>query len=112
MTQEQANIALQQLTANEQRPTGALKLMIGAKNFSFGESGVSFIFKMFRKANVCRIELNESTDLYNLVFSKIARYELKEVLRFDGLYCDQLKEVFERETGLTLTVPRIFAGGN
>lgn len=107
MDKEQADTAIQQLTMNKSNPYGALKLMVGAENFVYGKDGVSFRFKMCRKAQFCRVELDEGADLYNLVFIRLRNYELTETGRFDGLYFDQLKDTFERFTGLCLTVPNV-----
>lgn len=107
MNKEQADTAIQQLTMDTRNPYGALRLMLGASNFGYGEEGVSFRFKMCRKAQFCRVELDEATDLYNLVFIRLRNYELAETGRFNGIYFDQLKEVFERFTGLCLTVPTV-----
>lgn len=107
MNQEQADTAIQQLTMNTRNPYGALRLMIGAENFVYGKDGVSFRFKMCRKAQFCRVELDEGADLYNLVFIRLRNYELTETGRFEGLYFDQLKDTFERFTGLTLSVPNV-----
>lgn len=107
MNKEQADTAISQLTMNTRNPYGALRLMIGAENFGYGKDGVHFRFKMCRKAQFCRVELDEGADLYNLVFIRMRNYELTETERFNGLYFDQLKEVFERFTGLTLSVPTV-----
>ncbi len=107
MNKEQADTAIQQLTMNTRNPYGALRLMIGAENFVYGKDGVSFRFKMCRKAQFCRVELDEGADLYNLVFIRLRNYELTETGRFEGLYFDQLKDTFERFTGLCLTVPTV-----
>lgn len=108
MTKEQAIIALQQLSGRS-NPMNSLKAMIGASNFSVG-SDVRFAFKMFRKANICAIELDETLDLYNLKFIKFNKktYNLDIVKSFDGVYSDQLTELFENFTGLTLHCPMVF----
>ena len=100
MTKEQAITTLVQLTGR-QNPFNTLKAMIGASNFGFGSTGISFKFKMCRFANYCTIKLNDS-DTYDMVFTRVRGFELKETKRFSGLYCDNLKETFERETGLFL----------
>ena len=104
MTREQANIALVQLTGRH-NPMNTLAAMIGAKNFVVGSLGVSFRFKMCRKANGCRIELDEGLDLYNLVFLKCSpKRGYNEVKVINGVYCDQLKPIFEEFTGLRVTL--------
>jgi hypothetical protein len=110
MNGEQAIVILQQLSRRN-NPMNSLKALIGASNFSVG-SDVRFAFKMFRKANICSIELDESLDLYNMKFSKFNRktYTFDIVKSFSGVYADQLTELFENFTGLTLHCPRVFIG--
>lgn len=108
MNSEQAIITLQQLSRRN-NPTSALKALIGASNFSVG-TDVRFTFKMFRKANICSIELDEALDLYNMRFSKFnsKTYTCDIVKSFCGVYADQLTELFENFTGLTLHCPTVF----
>jgi hypothetical protein len=48
-----------------------------------------------------RIEYDEARDLYNFVFLKFSmKTGLKELERSNGVYCDQLREIFTRYTGL------------
>lgn len=86
--------------------TGRLSAMIGAKNFSHDGNGtLSFMFKMFKKANVVRFVLDAS-DTYTMKLEKYnsRTHDISEYKTIDGLYFDQLKEVFEQETGLYLTL--------
>jgi len=88
--------------------TNRLKVMVGAKNFSYhSESNyIQFDFKGSKKANVAQLVYDYGNDLYNLVFFKFKRksFECPEVARFDGLYADMVKETFENETGLYLSL--------
>jgi hypothetical protein len=96
-----AETTLQQLGG-----AGRLTAMIGAKHFGYDKNGtLTFQFKMCKKANGVRIELN-GKDLYDVTFTKFnARtYEVKEVHKFEDVYADQLKEVFESFTGLYLSL--------
>lgn len=102
MTREQAITTLVQLTGRK-NPLNTLKAMLGASNFCIGPNGVGFKFKMCSFANYCTIKLNDS-DTYDMVFTRVRGFEIKEAKRFDGLYCDNLKETFERETGLRLSL--------
>lgn len=105
--------------------------MIGAKKRVCGEDSngdVWLQFNLMRNgtgANWCRITLNLAADTYTVEFKKVPREPSVQkmiqmscdeyaaavrprVLRkFEGLYCDMLRETFERETGLYLTVPRV-----
>jgi len=103
MTPEQAKTTLIHLT-RRQNPMNTLKAMIGASNFSIFENKVAFKFKMFSKANYCTIELDEIQDLYNMVFTKIRGFQFKEHKRIAGICWEDLKGIFERETGLFLNL--------
>lgn len=112
ISQETAMEALCWLTGSR-RPIAALKTMIGADNFGVIDNTVQFHFKAGRSINYFVLEYDYGMDLWNAVF-KFFRHTgpgtqtvFKEIKRVDGLYCDQLKEVFEETTGLRLTVPRI-----
>ena len=80
-------------------------MMIGAKAAVHGEKDLSFRFPMCKKANVCRIEYDEGMDLYNMTFSKMRKYEVKEVETFPMLYAEDLKITFEGFTGLDTRLP-------
>lgn len=104
MNSEQATIALKQLTGRN-NPLNTLKAMIGAQNIGLtSEGAITFKFKMYSKANVFSLFLDEGLDTYTMVFSKIRGYEMKEVKRVDMLYFDDLKRVFEETTGLRLSL--------
>lgn len=85
-----------------------LKLMVGAYNFSRDKDGtLTFMFKMFPKANTLRIKL-EPDDTYTMTFIKATlRKGVKEVQSFPGVYCDDLARIFMEFTGLELRIPRI-----
>ena len=86
--------------------SGKLKAMIGAKDFSHDKNGtLTFKFKSFKKANIAQFILDPS-DTYTV---KLLKYnqrsrEVTEYKTIEGLYFDQLKEYFERETGLYLSL--------
>ena len=46
-----------------------------------------------------RITLN-SMDTYNIEFIKMVKGDIKVIKKVDGVYDDQLQEIFTRETGL------------
>jgi hypothetical protein len=84
--------------------SGRLKAMIGAKHFGCGNKGeLSFRFGLNNKMNYLKITLN-SMDTYDLEFGQIKKLEYKVVKKIDGIYCDGLKEVIERTTGLYLSL--------
>jgi hypothetical protein len=107
MTKEEATEALVQLTGDFNNPIGCLRLMIGAFAICPKDNHISFAFHGCRKANYFKIEYDPTLDLYNAVFCKFGKSELKEVQRWDGVYGDQLNELFTNFTGLSLTVPHL-----
>jgi len=83
--------------------TGALLAMVGAHDFVGDDHGVQFAFRGSRKANKCRIILT-ADDLYTVEFWRIRGLDYVQVYEQDGLYADVLRTVFERETGLRLSL--------
>ena len=95
---------------------GRLQAMLGAKADKITENSFQFTFKMFRKANVFKIELDEGRDLYNCYFIKQRKFTTNDFIKglqisdkkFEpvtvkeakGLFADQVKEFFESTTGL------------
>jgi hypothetical protein len=95
---------------------GRLQAMLGAKAISITDNSFTFSFKMFRKANEFKIELDEGLDLYNCYFIKTRKYTTNDFMKgiqpndkkfepvivkeIKGIYCDQVKEFFENTTGL------------
>lgn len=95
---------------------GRLQAMLGAKADKITENSFQFTFKMFRKANLFKIELDEALDLYNCYFIKQRRPTTKDLMnglsfsdkKFEpttvfeatGLFADQVQEFFETTTGL------------
>ena len=91
----------------------ALKAMISAKDFvRDGENKIAFKFSGCRKANYCRVSLVLGSDTYSVELIKIGRLNKKTWKfsenvthkEFTGIYGDQLKELFERHTGLLLSL--------
>ena len=82
---------------------GRLTAMTGAHNVLDHGDGVSFKFRGSRKAGYCHITL-EPSDTYTVVLGKIRKYELKKTADASGIYAGQLVELFERETGLYLSI--------
>ena len=78
--------------------------MTGAKNFlalNDGNGGIRFNLPRFPglKINLIEIVLNGS-DLYDVKFSRVHGLTLKEISSHTDIYFDQLRELFESETGL------------
>lgn len=83
---------------------GRLKAFLGASQFVALENGLQFKFKGSRKFNTCRVILDPS-DTYTVEFGQYRPSKLDYVKKeeFDGIYCDQLVELFESTTGLYLS---------
>ena len=90
-----------------------LQSMISAYNMTCGVSQkgnlqFQFKFRGSRSYNYCQVTLNDN-DLYTLKIGQIRRYRKGQhplVVRYeqDGLYSDMLKPIFEKQTGLYLTL--------
>lgn len=81
-------------------------MMTGAKNLLDLGNGLSFQFpnRMRSKPNYCKIVLDPS-DTYTVTLGRLTKYgELKNEQTFEGIYADALIGLFERETGLYLTL--------
>lgn len=82
---------------------GKLSAMVGAKHFTVNESGVGFRFSLCRKANHLKVILN-GDDTYTMQFYKMGKYDFKMVNEVDGVYWEMLKPIFEKYTGLYLSL--------
>jgi len=87
---------------------GRIRVMTGAKNFILLPNGVTFQFPNPQRSrgNVVEVTL-AGDDTYTVKFYNLAGRTKKLVHEVDGIYFDQLKGVFERQTGLYLS----FGGG-
>ncbi len=91
---------------NQLGGAGRLRAMVGVTQFiADGENKLCFQFKGSRKANRVHITLN-SLDTYDVEFFKYNRksFECPQVGGFENVYGDQLVEIFERFTGLYLSM--------
>ena len=74
--------------------------MIGAKNLMAGKDYLQM--RLGRNAgnwNMLKIALN-GLDLYNMTFYKIRKLKVTKEKTVDNIYCDQLCDIIETETGL------------
>lgn len=96
-------------TIRAQLGGGPAFYMIGASNIlALSDNFGGIQFKIGRNAHRVthvRIELNAS-DTYDVSFHRVTRrgLECKELARFDGVYVDSLRELFEKQTGLYLSL--------
>lgn len=86
-----------------------LKLMIGANNFQFDQSNLTFRYMKADRnnSNYVDIKLMES-DTYTLTFWNIRGHKCKIVQTIEGVYADNLASIFSDATGLDLAIPKIF----
>ena len=99
-----ARETLDQLTqSNENCGVIRLTAMIGAKNFITDNNCVSFRFqaRAKNKSNYLRISLTEF-DTYDVTFSRVYGKKKTVIKEYEGIYNDQLMDLFQRETGLYL----------
>jgi hypothetical protein len=87
-----------------------LKAMIGAKNFLSEKKGLGALRFDFMpgmgkkgKVNFVRITLDPS-DTYSVEFGFKTKSGYKKVSEFDNIYVEQLRKLFESETGLRLSL--------
>ena len=87
--------------------SGRLSMMIGANNFVAETNGdyLRFRFKGSRKFNMITITLN-ALDTYDIEFQKYSpsKFTVTTVENFKGAYADMLVSVFEKTTGLYLSL--------
>lgn len=80
------------------------QVMTGARDFAATNAGIQFkIGRNSSKANIVVVDLN-ANDTYTLKFFRFAKMDLKELESFEGVYCDQLKELFTEYTGLATSL--------
>jgi len=93
----------QELSNTIYRALGGNKfaVMTGAHSFSITESGLSF---KFPKGGICVISYDAGSDLFNMKFLKFRKFDLITVKEFNGLYVDQLEEIFSEHTGLATSL--------
>lgn len=91
--------------------TGRLSAMIGAHSFAAGDFGTnkfgaSFKFKARSKNAWKAVKIiHNGLDLYDVSFLKMNNKTFEIVSKtVDNVYCDQLKEIIENETGLCLSL--------
>lgn len=76
--------------------------MTGAKNLADVGNGLAFKIPATltkKRINAVKIVLDPS-DTYVVKFMRMTTKELKTVAEFSNVYCDQLVELFEDQTGL------------
>jgi len=72
--------------------------LTGAEGYRM-ERGLLIKFKGSTKANYVRITVN-GADLYIVEFFRVRGTSVKLISEFNDMYCDQLQDLFEEQTGL------------
>mgnify|MGYP001575726484 CR=1 FL=1 len=103
MTEEAARTVISQLGG-----MGRLRTMVGAYDLlrGYDEAGwpaFSFKFKGSKSFNFARITLTP-LDVYAVRIGKVSGYKLINVKDFTDIYAEQLRPLFERTTGLYLSM--------
>jgi hypothetical protein len=85
--------------------TARLGLMVGAHTFTGRPEGLTFKFKAKAKnqANCVRVTLSPD-DTYKVEFLRLSGVNVWTKGSFEGVYAEDLKRIFERETGLYLSL--------
>jgi len=99
-----ANLALNHLT-NSANGQNRIRAMIGASQLSATDQTVGFKFMRgaSNKSNYLKLTIT-SDDLYKMEFIRIYGMKVITIKEVDGLFFDQLKELFEAETKLALSL--------
>jgi hypothetical protein len=77
-------------------------MMTGSKNFFYDNNGHTIQMDLARNisgANRLRITL-AANDTYRVQFFKVRKFEAVTVAKFDDVYCDMLRDIFTKVTGL------------
>lgn len=69
-----------------------------------GKKHLTVKFHGCKKSNVITIVLDEAIDLYEMTFYRLCGVNLKEVEKIDRVYAENMREIFERKTGLYLSL--------
>ena len=107
-TTKEERLSVANTIINQMGGANRLGAMIGANGFMANDDecgGLVFSFKSCRKANKCRVTLLDN-DTYRFELLKFNRrtYDWPVVYELDNVYWDMLKSVFEKETGLYLSL--------
>lgn len=93
------NVILQQLGGQPR-----LNAFVGGHSYAVDreEGFLRFGFRGSRHSNTIVIRYDFGMDLYTVEFWKIGKTNFKKVSEFDNVGGEQLVELFESQTGLTL----------
>ena len=87
-----------------------LKAMLGATTFTKGyfdndnHPGIQFKFPRRNGINCCQLTIDIGLDLYRLKFFNMKGVDTTEVSVHPNLFVENVRQVFEQETGLYLSL--------
>ncbi len=82
---------------------GRLQAMTGARDFLFDARSVQFKFKNRKGPNYCKVTLH-GDDTYTMEFGRLVKWDLRNQTIVPHIFCERLIPVFERTTGLALSL--------
>lgn len=83
-----------------------IAMFTGAYQFTACKDGVFFRLpgKNFAKDSINLVSITLTPmDEYVMTFSRVRAGKIKEIRKYEGVYCDQLVELFQDTTGLYLS---------
>ena len=104
------------LTQNTRNPDGVLRLMLGTQMIVRKDDGIRFdVHRAKHRITMVQLDYDAGMDFFKLTFFRRGKSELPGLIPGQlepyivktDLFFDQLKEVFEDVTGLSLTIPQI-----
>ena len=90
-------------TLNQMGGKSKIISMTGAKDFIKGDNYIAFKYKGSKDSNYVKITLNNK-DLYDMEFKKIRGMKVKDIKEYKDVYAEDLKPIFEKQTGLYLSL--------
>jgi len=99
------NINIANVILDQMGGAGRIRCMTGAKQFIAIEKGLQFKFpnRQRSRGNFISVVL-DADDTYTVTFRNHTAKASKIVREESGIYWDQLKELFENQTGLRLSL--------
>ena len=78
--------------------------MVNVKRIIGGENKVTFEMSNRSGFKFFEVKYNEAQDLYELAFIKLRKSKVTRTNETKGVYCDQLRSIFESVTGLYISL--------
>lgn len=100
---QQTDLTVAETILNQLGGTGRLAMMCGCKDFAGDTSSVQFkVGKNTKKVTACRVVL-DPTDTYTVEFYVGRGLNIRKTSESSLIYADQLRPLFEEQTGMYLT---------